>query len=106
MTPLLTRIRAKCIEANPRVCSNCQWRETEGEHALTRIGRTYCKKFAPRTIHLADVLLAIKMFSTKTRARRETDVLRLCCDKWNLHEDDLEKQSPETLQFLGEILGV
>jgi hypothetical protein len=101
-TNKLDLIRQRCIEANP--------------------GIRQCKKYAlgsveawDRPIRLADVLLAMpkdaldySMGGVEDKQyvfqadRNPDDDLRIAY--WNLREDDLSKQSEQTLTFLAELL--
>lgn len=96
MTDLLQKIRAKCIEVNPEIVV---WSPIVADK----------KRKAPRPIRLADVLLAMKNVSLEVSWFEGDDsLMRLdgANVRWNLREDDLEKQSEETIKFIGSVLGV
>lgn len=107
MDNTLFNIKARCVYANPP-------REF-GEYDL----REASDFIASRTIRLADVLIAIRKGGivdvSPTGIRM--DGVWLCGGMvydleeprrgaWNLYEDDLGKQSPETIAFIGKLLGV
>jgi hypothetical protein len=83
----LETIRQKCIEANP----DLQYRL---EHLIAS------DTFEVGPIRLADVLLAMH---SRDSGWTPKEVMRLL-SLWNLREDDLTKQSPETIQFLASLL--
>lgn len=106
MTDTLQKIREKCIEANPER----GW-----------CGDEDCRNHD--TIRLADVLLAIGVmkgyFVEKDGSQHSRELIainalghilgaygRILCDGWNLRNDDLEAQSPETVEFIGKVLNV
>jgi hypothetical protein len=106
MTDKLETIREKCIEANPeihRVFDNWASTHDRDEEQFTH---------EERPIRLADVLLAMEgepyFIGTDGCWQRWDDNLGLisCAmqNSWNLHEDDLTKQSPETVDFLYALL--
>lgn len=69
-----------------------------------------------RPIHLADILVAIdvdqkvKSINNLEYLSNEMEhlwsVAKGLIHKWNLRQDDLEKQSPETIDFIANVLGV
>lgn len=81
-------IRKACIEANP-----------DGDI------RTECLNdgYHYREVRLADVLLAIKKVGYGS-TDEWLGVLGHLADTWNLRADDLESQSPETIEFLNQLL--
>lgn len=95
---LIERIREKCVEVNPEK----DWYPTEAGRYTS-----------PEPCRLADVLLAMKV-----PAKDDEDFVSInqfgnfsltgqhSVLFWNLREDDLTKQSPETLVFIGKVLGV
>jgi hypothetical protein len=97
-------IRQMCIEANPEIltkhlnCQNC--------FRLHGFCRCVVSAFiTDRPIRLADVLLAMSdprliITSHKGEFRFEGQESAY----WNLREDDLTKQSPDTLDFLFTLL--
>lgn len=119
MNKNLEIIRAACIEANPEIVEEhsvqCDMDTSHGY--VTPHNELGC---IVRPIHLADVLLAIA--SNRIRlttfvggdawfeSYEESNVFtheqswkaRGVC--WNLRLDDLTHQSPETLQFLADLL--
>lgn len=108
MNTNLEIIRAACIKANPEI----------KERASTDTGTDSRPKIYfefEDDIRLADVLLAIDKtphwmlgkWSVRSDGAIATpdnfmhgDILA----SWNLHKDDLTQQSPETLQFLADLL--
>lgn len=107
MTNLET-IRQKCIEANPGLKDQCAAEEcSQCQHNPV-----------VRPIRLADVLLAIDKFHgnmfvdevgcfVKPKRKEFTYNYIIKNDqnvKWNLRQDDLSKQSEETVNFLAELL--
>lgn len=101
---LLQKIREKCIEANPeKVCP----------HSAT------CKGPRCSVIRLADVLLAIGnmlvvvdcwgnmyQLSMKLSDKLPKFDKKNPTARWNLRRDNLEDQSPETLEFISKVLEV
>jgi hypothetical protein len=59
-----------------------------------------------RPIRLADVLLAMNIgeFTTTDEIEKESSEVHTLVLLWNLREDDLTKQSPETIDFLTDLL--
>lgn len=104
-------IRAACIKANHDMqstsviagCPNCH--EHDGAKITINVDRP---------VRLADVLLALStqqvrvQYSAGDDAR--IDYLRVVPDtwevagSWNLRKDDLTQQSPETIQFIHDLL--
>lgn len=107
MTDLLTRIREKVIEAVPEIGASIPC----GHHPCAYSYHV----ITGRTIHLADVLLAIEWERPLTLGRsigvNGNEGLFMLNEItgtktiWNLREDDLEKQAPETQEFIGKLLG-
>jgi hypothetical protein len=100
--PPLDLIRQKCIEANPDI-------EKAQEVPCYCHNDPKCINAPKRPIRLADVLLAIgqkygdhvlEFSGVETCSLEAARSVR----KWNLREDDLTKQSPETLEFLASLL--
>lgn len=106
MTPTQNKnieiIREKCVLANPEledrnmfICDICDG-----------------PSFADRPITLADVLFAISIEielhhePTRLMMRRGFGIEKEPTDwvSWNLRKDSLTEQSPETLQFLADLL--
>lgn len=83
----LELIRQKCIEANPDL----------GDLAV----REYYRE--PR---LADVLLTMNIgeFTTVKEIQKESSEVHTLALMWNLYEDDLSQQSPETIDFIHQLL--
>lgn len=107
MTDLLTRIREKCIEANPDIQRSTRMHVRLDENDLGK--REYKKVYWSRPIHLTDVLAAIEQVQPQSISMDAATTLATNWggrSKWNLRADDLEKQSPETLEFIGSLLGV
>jgi hypothetical protein len=122
----LEAIRQKCIEANPEIawskpgCRMVLRGDAWWEHAIqvedrllfnetTRkleklgIGRNW--KIIGRPIRLADVLLVLmKLLRDGQSASKVKDDLYRLAHLWNCFEDDLTKQSPETIDFLFTLL--
>jgi len=110
----LSAIRAKIVEANPeidsqkgehtfylrRFCDGCNCQKFEAK-ALEK-----CPYLRCREIRLADVLLASP--DVEIRLSKPI-VLFVDYDKhtdaqWNLRQDSLDSQSPETIDFLFSLL--
>ena len=96
MTTTLEAIRAKCIEANPE-------KATRNESLLLTAPFSGIITRRDDTIRLADVLLAIGEYCISAAVIL---VDRNNAARWNLREDDLENQSPETIAFLGKVLDI
>lgn len=108
--PNLETVRGKVIEANPEIKNRIT--PVVGK----RGGITY-QTHTP-VIRLADVLVAIGddyavigngvflRYKSFNRLGQDGDwILADRNARWNLREDDLSKQSPETLAFLAKLLG-
>lgn len=100
-------VREVVIQAVPEIgeeCSNCKWERSDGYvHKSTRIGNRWCRKtVTSRPIRLADVLLAMEKAGYRESFTSLLDLEWSGC--WNLRADSLSEQSPETLQFLAELL--
>lgn len=104
MNDKLQLIREKCIAANPKIetindCS-CRFCSKDNHQTIKLFGRP---------LRLADVLLVIQIKNNEQykdeRALYATrgDV-HLVVTFWDLHNDDLEQQSEETINFLYELL--
>lgn len=90
---MLEKIRAKVIEANP---------EGFKPHPCVRYeDPKYGCEIEIRPVRLADVLLATSE-SNRVFDITALEIVRL----WNLRTDDLEKQSEETLSFIGNVLEI
>ena len=115
----LELIRQKCIEANPEIESAKRKlvRAYDDEHLDSE--RIYYQNVkVSRPIRLVDVLLAIDKFHgnmfvdevgcfVKPKRKEFTYNYVIKNDrniKWNLHQDDLSKQSEETIKFIAELL--
>lgn len=71
---------------------------------------------AARPIRLADVLLVMNIEFVRTDSPAHMNFWlndgHFCAGinragiRWNLREDNLEKQSPETVEFIGKVLGL
>lgn len=97
METTIFNIKASCVRANPPH----GWEDYDLREASDFV--------AARTVRLADVLLAMKSVCLEVRWFEGSDAfMSLDGDNalWNLREDDLEKQSPETIEFLANVLGV
>lgn len=98
-------IRAACIKANPKIIVNQHAQLIGWDHKVT-----YFEEKRP--IRLADVLLAIGGESDTEQSQwRYLGNLSKVCGfgwnvAWNLRNDDLSQQSPETLRFLANLLKV
>lgn len=108
MKDLLEKIRAKVIEANPEIESRVRWTKVDPQFDGTDKG---VEERLPAPIRLADVLLAMKYDEVISRhgvfgKEHHGDVIWEAGPKWNLREDDLEKQSEETLAFISKVLNV
>lgn len=57
-----------------------------------------------RPIRLADILLAMNTNLKISKVAMEGWLEIITGEKWNLRADDLEKQSPETIDFLANLL--
>jgi hypothetical protein len=104
----LDLIRQKCIEANPKIA-----RRKVCDEEVCAIDLN---------IRLADVLLAVQKLGSEQLwigasirdgyacwlgVDDNNAIISFAEDKsWNLREDDLTKQSPETLAFLADLLKV
>lgn len=126
-------IRAKCIEANPSIkdlVNGCfikvswiddsepeliEWTDRTGmrENGLNSIIEDNVSgeivEILGRDIRLADVLLAIKDRVVKTDYLSRTyeeiqDLTYNIIIRWNLKQDRLEDQSPETIEFIYNLL--
>jgi hypothetical protein len=96
---LIEQIRAKCIEVNP---------EKDWRYDTLTDSNEWVK-----TVHLADVLLAMPVgIHLKTMGEQARIVAydeedeHIGLEWWDLKNDDLEKQSPETIEFIGRVLGI
>lgn len=105
MNQKLEAIRRKCIEANPQkvwVETNCQ---IFGEARVLHGNE-------PRraAIRLADVLNAIRQSDKYVNVNKFGNFVAYddagLGATWNLFHDDLEQQSPETIDFISSVLGV
>lgn len=109
MENTLFSIKASCVRANPPQ----GWRDYDLREASDFI--------ASRTIRLADVLLAMRKTDQSWYVRYDGVFFKWekfteggsghhgiesTYVEWNLREDDLEKQSPETIEFLANVLAV
>lgn len=114
MNENLELIRQKCIEANPEIT-------TEEVLICTRDWSAWTYKtmteddfvMEPRPIRLADVLLTIRNVKPQTNPEKICLIVPVppyhlmeteCLNKWNLRKDDLNEQSEEVINFLGELL--
>lgn len=92
---LVEKIRARCIDANPNIVELLD--EDEADYLDMEPYQE-----AERPIRLADVLLAIS----------QTDLMHMkaafgeVAAKWDLAADDLERQTPQELIFIAELLGI
>lgn len=107
----LAFIRGKCVEANPGVVN--------GSIGVCVNGTYVEKRKTTRTIHLADVLLAIN------QKDKEGFIYGVCSNGqfyhdfgeqkawsedgntmiiWNLRKDDLNDQEPATIDFIYDLL--
>lgn len=105
-TEALSVIREACIKANPEIEKRRDWEKVDPQFIGTEKGIEYLSE-AP--IRLADVLLAIEMpcgawiTSTDFHCFHAADTDEELVT-WNLRQDSLESQSPETLEFLAGLL--
>lgn len=153
MNDQITKIRQKCIEANPEIagthlfepgsfrCKYCKVerhvhdRKVHSEIVDEKTGGSSrevsetvydmtggpCPEHQSRPIRLADVLLAIETVSVGGTLLIDTSgqwygmntQLKLAEEgylhrklNWDLRNDDLEAQSPETVEFLAKVLNV
>ena len=104
----IAEIRARCIAANPVI----QKRRYAFEHE----GEFYASKHVLPTIHLADVLAALRETDTGGALAIDKDGLFIFiqprhkwgwdpADKddppcWNIYEDDLTRQNDRCIRFL------
>lgn len=120
-------IREACIKANPQgeyiiwACNNCQtvygeyvngcpkcWDEnlTPKENREKYPDRAVTAR--DRSIHLADVLLAVRKEKWPGAEGHQVLMSRMTeadiCGKWNLRADDLTLQDEPTLKFISELL--
>jgi hypothetical protein len=112
MTDLLTPIREKCIDANPELDKS--WAHVVVDENGRKISCGH--RELGRPIRLADVLLAMDYHKPGHKKCVTTGgsfasiasfgPVYFVESHWNLREDDLEKQSAETLEFLANLLGV
>lgn len=114
MKDLLEKIRAKVIEANPEIESRIRWTKVDPQFDGTDKG---VEERLPAPIRLADVLLAINRSDQRKQGHEWViSTAGQFCDisrgyrweavLWNVENDDLEKQSEETLEFLAKVLNV
>ena len=120
MKDLLEKIRAKVIEANPEIESRVRWTKVDPQFDGTDKG---VEERLPAPIRLADVLLAIEKFYQGGESKSVVATTHGGLQEiewgggyeaaswersaaWNLREDDLEKQSEETLAFISKVLNV
>lgn len=85
-------IRIKCIDANDDIMK----RPMDFTHRPDGSTLSVCD-FEAHTVHLADVLLAMQ---DKAWAKETLDLIAM----YNLRRDDLAKQSPETVEFIHQLL--
>lgn len=100
----LDLIRTKCIAANPAIRNyeyGIERCERHQEHPV-EIGWTKCENCvaADRPIRFADLLLALE----KATDCLYTDHIAHLLQRYNLREDDLTKQSEETITFITNLL--
>ena len=100
---LIEQIRERCIAANIDIVHG-----EVSECTMCHATNTY-----RRPIRLADVLLAmplgvhLKTLGEMTRmVAYDEDGELEGLEWWDLTQDDLTKQSPETLAFIGKVLGI
>lgn len=117
MNPLLEKIRTRCIEANPDglysvwVCTECHriYEKAQEESVCEECPDGYLE-LKERPIRLADVLLAMERFAPNVMLIHTSGTFYVSNHRqesaWNLSTDDLEAQSPETIEFIGKVLGV
>lgn len=121
----LKHIREKCIEANPEIKKRryktqelLLYMFEQLEHDIgvsipsVEDHQKQAKEYAIHPIRLADVLLAIGDILDETQTYKEKmgDYFVVGHDekdeqlKWNLKDDNLDNQSPETLEFIANLL--
>jgi hypothetical protein len=108
-------VRTNLDMPKPEVYTDKTWplyqaayRFAEGSHL-----EGYVYRIIGRPIRLADVLLAMDEFMhpnaqmlVTTSGEFDDCVHSTFQAKWNLREDDLTKQSPETIAFISKVLGI
>lgn len=101
MDKTLEAIRQKCIDANPEI------KDREYVYKGIRGGLAISTINAP--IRLADVLLAIAWHGKEYACGSGDNVAEFSFTGseppyWNLRDDNLEKQLPQTVDFIGSVL--
>src|SRR5688500_10234720 len=96
-------IRSRCIEANPEIrnTDECFVHDRTLQGGLEAGDSCLCK-FRP--IRLADVVQAHRGRYSPTTAYTFSLKVAELVNYWDCKQDDLTKQSPETISFLADLL--